>query len=64
MTREPELIISRGDDGNPDTAVCSACGESMPEDFNLSATAREIILIFVEHFNTHVREKHGPRYVN
>jgi hypothetical protein len=64
MTKEPELLIGHGKDGNPVSAACSFCGEWMPEDYALHATGPEIIARFTEHFKAHVQEKHGPRYAN
>jgi hypothetical protein len=64
MTKEPEMILGYGNDGDPVSAACSLCGEWMPEDYVPDATAPETLARFIEHFNAHVREKHGPQYLN
>jgi hypothetical protein len=64
MMLEPELLIGYATYGNPVSAACSQCGEWMLEDYAPNATRQEILAKFVEHFNVHVGEKHGQRYVN
>jgi hypothetical protein len=64
MTQGPELLVGHGKNGNPVSAACSFCGEWMPEDYASDAQGPEIVNRFVEHFKAHVREKHGPRFLN
>ena len=63
-TQELELVIGYRKEGNAASARCSLCGLWMPEDYASDAQGPEFIARFMEHFKTHAREKHGPRYVN
>lgn len=60
----PELAIGYEGDGIPVSAVCLLCGEWMPEDHPLSLSDLEVISIFKEHFDAHVREKHPRETIN
>jgi len=64
MTKNPELVIGYGKNGNAASARCSLCGLWMPEDCARDAQGREIFDGFLERFKAHVREKHEPRFVN
>jgi hypothetical protein len=64
MTKEPELVIGYGKNGNAASARCSLCARWGPEDCAPDAQGREILDGFLEPFKAHVPEKHEPRYVN
>jgi hypothetical protein len=59
MTRLPELIIGYDESYFPATAVCSACGETMPNSGPLFPTSQENIAWFRAQFDEHMRQWHS-----
>jgi hypothetical protein len=58
MPATPELIIGYDENSNPETAVCSACGEEMPQGDLANVSPSDTIRWFVTNFNLHVEQKH------
>jgi hypothetical protein len=59
MARKPELIIGYDDELFPTFAVCSACGEAMPNSEPLFPTPKENIAWFMAQFDQHKCRRHG-----
>lgn len=62
--REPELIIGYEENGKPAAAVCTMCGEYMPEESPNEAGSKATIARFTEDFKHHVRIKHEAHHDN
>lgn len=60
--KNPELIIGHEPDGTPSKAVCSSCGERMPEPNPPFPKPEDTIAAFSVEFRLHVRAKH-PAFI-
>ncbi|HUH63021.1 MAG TPA: hypothetical protein VLZ50_08500 [Terracidiphilus sp.] len=61
MGRTPELVIGYDESSRPVSAVCSACGQAMPDHELPVITTDEMIWWFSTQFGFHLECKHGSR---
>jgi hypothetical protein len=64
MTRSPELIIGYDEGYFPTSAVCSTCGEPMPQCEPPFPTSAENITWFKAQFDLHIHRWHSGECAN
>ena len=61
--KQPEPIIGYEPDGTPTEAVCSVCGEWMPEENSKCSNPYDTMTAFSGQFKIHVRSAHSVRFL-
>jgi hypothetical protein len=64
IARPPELIIGYDERSFPMSAICSNCGESMPNSEPMFPTFKENMIWFKAHFDQHLRRWHKVSVVS